>query len=463
MRKRLAVKISLAILGIVVIVILPLLFTMQQLFFDFYCKQAENNLLETGQDYARLLNTSSSSGHEAMICLISKNQVVIVNEQGTPIEKSKYVKSVKSPTGADWQSLQKALAGQSVIKNQYSTMFGATGALAMVPFGAGNVAKGAVIMFLPQGDMTKELSKLGWTFGLTGFLAIALASGLAIVLSRRLSLPLKRMADATNRIGQGHYEVVLPVKSEDEIGQLSSAVNDMAANLRHLDTTRKEFLANVSHELRTPLTYIRGYSDLLQQGLIQSDEEKQQCIQTIHDESERIERMIQDLFALAQGDEGTLLIEKQEVDLTQVIVTVLGRVQQRARDKRITVTFDQEHSHRVEADPQRIKQVLFNLLDNAIRFTADGGGKIQVLLQEEGEQVTVSISDTGIGIPEEDLPYIWERLYRVEKSRTRVQGGTGLGLSIVKQIVDLHGGSVQATSVEGKGTTISFTLPRGHL
>jgi two-component system, OmpR family, sensor histidine kinase BaeS len=456
-RKHLAVKISLSILGIVLIIILPLLFTVQQLFLDAYCKQAERNLLEKGQEYARLLSTST--GHGSAICRLSTNQVVIVNSTGTPIEKSRSVSHVHTPTGADLQSLQKALSGQPVIKSQYSTMFGATGALAIVPFGQGNAIQGAVVMFLSQNDMLQALSKVGWTFALTGFLAIALASGLAVILSNRLSQPLKRMADAAKRIGQGHYEIVLPVKGEDEIGQLSSAVNDMATNLRHLDTTRKEFLANVSHELRTPLTYIRGYSDLLQQGLIQSDEEKQRCIQTIHEESERIERMIQDLFALAQGDEGTLKIEKKEVDITKLIVTLMLRVQQRARDNHVTVTFTPERPCLVLADPQRIEQVLFNLLDNAIRFTPDGGN-IQVLLHDEQDGVTVSISDTGIGIPEEELPYIWERLYRVEKSRSRVQGGTGLGLSIVKQIVELHGGLVHASSIEGEGSTISFTLPR---
>lgn len=259
-------------------------------------------------------------------------------------------------------------------------------------------------------------------------------------------------------MSRGDYSSKVEITGDDEVGKLGEAINELAANLQHLETSRKQFLADVSHELRTPMSYIRGYSQVLAEGLVQSPKEKEDYLRIIHDESIRLEGLINDLFTLAQSDAGMLKIVKQPIQLEDVVYSVVDRMRKKAEDKEIEIQVSVSPLPRIDADSARLEQVLVNLIDNAIRYTPPRG-RIEVSLIRLADWAEVKVSDTGVGIPAKDLPHIWDRLYRVEKSRSRVGGGTGLGLSIVKQIVEAHGGTVQAESAENVGTTITVRIP----
>lgn len=297
-----------------------------------------------------------------------------------------------------------------------------------------------------------------WLVILAGLGAVLLASGLTLFLSQRLARPLVQMEAATKEISKGNYQMMVPIHGEDEIARLGRAINELALHLDHMESSRKEFLADISHELRTPLSYIRGYSQVLFEHLVQTESEKDQYLRIIYDESERIEQLIENLFSLAQADEGILRVTKETVDITHLIDTVVQRLQRKAAEKKIQIRNSAQETIFVFADPMRIEQVMFNLMDNAIRYNRDGG-LVLVNMIKETTQVRITVYNTGAGIPEADLPFVWDRLYRVEKSRSRKLGGTGLGLAIVKQIVEQHDGTVDVVSQEGAGTTFSFTLP----
>ncbi|KUO95838.1 hypothetical protein ATW55_15190 [Ferroacidibacillus organovorans] len=200
-----------------------------------------------------------------------------------------------------------------------------------------------------------------WLIILAGIGSVMLASGLTLFLSNRLASPLIQMESVTKEISKGNYHKTVPVQGEDEIARLGRAINDLARHLDHLESTRKEFLADISHELRTPLTYIRGYSQVLFEHLVSSENEKDEYLKLIFDESERIEQLIVNLFSLAQADEGTLRVSPEPVDIAHLADKVIRRMQRKAADKSVTLQLVAKVSPVVSADPLRIEQVLFNL------------------------------------------------------------------------------------------------------
>jgi two-component system sensor histidine kinase BaeS len=291
--------------------------------------------------------------------------------------------------------------------------------------------------------------------------AVLLAVGLTVFLSQRLTRPLVRMIAMTQDIARGRYQTRIPTRGNDEVARLGEAINELARHLDRLDTTRKEFLADVGHELRTPLTYMRGYAQVLYDGLAKTPDEVRQYLKIIYEETQRVERLVQDLFVLAQADAGMRNAHREPVDLAELVVQVAERFRPKAGEKGIVLAVQKGAAPTVEVDPARIEQAVFNLLDNALRYTP-AGGLVTVNVAAQGDGVEITVQDSGPGIPPEELPYIWDRLYRVDKSRSREHGGTGLGLSIVKHIAELHGGRVTADSRVGSGTTMRLDLPVRH-
>lgn len=229
--------------------------------------------------------------------------------------------------------------------------------------------------------------------------------------------------------------------------------------LRTLENLRRDFVANVSHELRTPISNIKGYAETLLDGAIDDEENAQEFVKIIHEETDRLAKLIADILSLSGIESGKLdmVFEACSIkDLTERVVDGLSR---KAADKEISIKIDLGGKEtKVSADEARITQVLLNLIENAIKYSLPGG-RIRIWAEERDNFLQVNVEDTGIGIPEEDQPRIFERFYRVDKARSREQGGTGLGLSIVKHIVQEHGGEVSVKSAPGQGSTFSFSLP----
>jgi two-component system phosphate regulon sensor histidine kinase PhoR len=234
-------------------------------------------------------------------------------------------------------------------------------------------------------------------------------------------------------------------------------IQDVTEHHRY-EELRREFVANVSHELKSPLTGIQSMTETLLAGAIHDAMNNERFIRLIDEEAQRLSRLIEDLLSLSQLESRAEPLRRSRLELKPLIDSVLSSLRPGIDQRRLTVSVDCPRGLTVNADPDRLRQVFVNLIDNAIKYNKDGGA-ISICATQDSDRVTVTVADTGIGIPQPDLPRVFERFYRVDKARSRELGGTGLGLSIVKHIVDTHGGTVSVTSEPGTGCAFSFTLP----
>lgn len=228
--------------------------------------------------------------------------------------------------------------------------------------------------------------------------------------------------------------------------------------LRALEELRKEFVANVSHELRTPLAAIKSFAETLRRGALNDKEVRTEFVQTIEEQADRLTGIVDDLLELAAIEGGRRPLKPVDLELSASASSVLAALKPLAEPGGVVLACAVPAGLRVRADASALERVLRNLVENAVKYNREGG-RVEVSAAAEGPFVRVIVTDSGLGIPEADLPRVFERFYRVDKARSREKGGTGLGLSIVKHLVDALGGTVRAESEEGKGSVFSFTLP----
>jgi two-component system, OmpR family, sensor histidine kinase BaeS len=284
---------------------------------------------------------------------------------------------------------------------------------------------------------------------------VALGAITAWWLVRRVLRPLERLAQATQRIAAGDLAARVPDPPDEELREVARAFNRMAATLERVEQLRTALVEDVAHELRTPLTGLRGYTEALADGVVEPTPE---MLQTMHAEIERLTRLVEDLDVLARRESAARARVRAEIDLANVIRGALALAEPDLAARSIVVRIDEEPNlPPLLAEPDGIGQVVANLVQNAGRYTTDGG-EITVRLRSDGSAIRCSIANTGPEIPSDELPLIWERLHRVDRSRTRSTGGAGIGLAIVRHIVEAHGGDVGADSDAGL-TTIWFRLP----
>jgi signal transduction histidine kinase len=289
---------------------------------------------------------------------------------------------------------------------------------------------------------------------LAGLAAVCLSLFLGAILTYQLLKPLDDMAAAAVRITKADdLSRRLPdTGRHDEIGRLTMVLNGTLERLERLFHSRQRFLADVSHELRTPLTTIRGNVDLMRH----IGEVDPEAFDVIQDELKRMTRLVDDLLLLARADTGSLPIQQNPVELDSLFLDVYRQV--KSIEQSVNISLQNVDQVTVLGDEDRLKQLLLNLIDNAIKYTPDGGAVMLGLSKENGTAI-VEIRDSGIGIPKEDLPRIFDRFYRVDKARSRAQGGSGLGLSIAKWIATAHGGEIRVESQVGEGSVFYITLP----
>ena len=304
---------------------------------------------------------------------------------------------------------------------------------------------------LPETSLPSINRFLIWT----GLLAVGLAAVLTFFLSRRILAPVEGLSRAARALARGEFSRRVPVTSRDEVGELGRTFNTMAAELATTEEVRRSLVADVAHELRTPLSNIRGYLEGIRDGVVTANPD---TLDSMHEEVLLLTRLIEDLQELALAESGQMNLYLQPCDLVELTRKAVAGAQPNAESKGITLTLDIADEAPVNADPERIGQVLRNLLANATNYT-DTGGTVKVALHRSDGHVQVRVEDTGAGIAEADLPYVFERFYRVDKSRSRSTGGVGLGLTIAKRLIEAHGGRMAVESAVGKGSTFSFTLP----
>lgn len=311
--------------------------------------------------------------------------------------------------------------------------------------------------------------RAGVTYAL-GLAAVSAALTAVIVswfVARQVVQPVREMVTASQRIAEGDYHSRVHVPGGpapddmDELAQLALRFNQMANRLDQVETMRSQLIGDVAHELRTPLTTIKGSMEGLMDGVLPANEE---TFVRIHQEADRLQRLVMDLQELSRVEARATELHLQPVRLEDLIQMTLERLGRQLEEKQVVVTFSPPATlPPVLADPDRIQQVLTNLLGNALQYTP-AEGRVEVCIRTIDHEVEVSIADTGIGIPPEDLPNIFTRFYRVEKSRSRAGGGSGVGLTVAKHLVEAHGGRIWAESGgKGQGSTFHFTLPKDSL
>ncbi len=287
-------------------------------------------------------------------------------------------------------------------------------------------------------------------------LAVGVAVAIAFVISRRVLSPVRALTLAVQRLGHGDLGQRVEVNDRGEMGDLAGAFNTMAGDLERADRVQRQMIGDIAHELRTPLSNIRGYVEAIRDRVVEPDES---TIATIDEEATLLSRLVDDLQDLSIVEAGQLALEIQPEDPLALIQQATNAIRTRAAARGIELdTRVPDLLPLVAIDYHRISQVLRNLLDNAIAQTGQGG-TVTLAATEKGGIVEMAVSDTGAGIPEEDLPKIFDRFYRADKSRTRATGGSGLGLTISKGLVEAHGGTMWVESEPGEGSTFTFTLP----
>jgi two-component system, OmpR family, sensor kinase len=300
-------------------------------------------------------------------------------------------------------------------------------------------------------------------------IAGVIALFLGAILFLQITSPLRRLKKAANAIAQGDLSQRVIIQSHDELADLGQSFNRMADSLNQAELSRRHMVADVAHELRTPIAVIQANIEGMQDGVLPFDQDQ---IGLIHDETMLLSRLVDDLRLLSSAESGELKLEQNKVDPGKLVNGVVERMQPQAARKGIIILSEAAQGlPEVYIDSDRITQVLNNLVSNAMRYTPDSGRiTVQVSASDSNNFIQVSVSDTGLGIDPIDLPYIFDRFYRADQSRTRASGGSGLGLAIVKQLVEAHGGEVKAESPAFQpagsqvyGTRITFTLPVLHL
>lgn len=284
---------------------------------------------------------------------------------------------------------------------------------------------------------------------------VLLALTLALLLSRNLAQPIAKVNETAKELAKGKYDITFEGGGYREISELNDTLNYTAVELSKVEGLRRELLANISHDLRTPLTMITGYAEMMRDL---PGENTPENVQVIIDEASRLTRLVNDLLDLSNLQAGAQKLSPADFCLTRMVRDTIGRINQMTGVSGYHVSFQAEEEAWVHADEMKISQVLYNLLGNAINYTGEDRS-VMVTQQTEDGWVQIQVTDTGEGIPEDKLLYVWDRYYKLDKTHKRAAVGTGLGLSIVKNVLELHNARFGVTSEVGKGSTFWFALP----
>lgn len=326
-----------------------------------------------------------------------------------------------------------------------------------VPMERENKVIGVVRAWTRVGDYQSSLSHIrrATLLGIVG--ASAMSVVISLLLAKALIIPIRRMRALSHRIAKGHFATRIESRGSDELALLATDLNTMASQLCDLQNTRREFMGNVSHDLRSPVSNIRITSEVLERRAERLGDDSVRLFQTIVLETERLERMIDELMELSAIESGTLILHKEPFEARQLLEELVQGTSRQAEEKRLTIGILADPGLCVVADRDRLGRAIMNILDNAVRFTQPGG-QIVVSADIENDGLVIKVSDTGIGISDSDMGRVFERFYRTDKARSQ-KGGTGIGLAIVKHIVEAHGGNAEVRSREGHGSTFSIRLP----
>lgn len=356
------------------------------------------------------------------------------------------------------QDLSRMLNGESVFRVQeWSASLDMNVVMAGFPLVHEFETIGGILMYAPLDRVTRDVLRMNLYLGGIALGALLLGTLIILHATRRIVRPIQDMHKAAVKLASGERTAAIPVSTYDEIGRLASAFNHMQTQLQHTEEARRDFVANVSHELRTPLTSIRGFLQGMLDGIIPQSEAKEHLLRMM-DEVMRLNKLTGEILELARLQTGTTHMIKERTNLRELAIETVASLQGLLTGGSLKMTLKPGEDVYAYIDPDRIRQVLVNLLGNAVKFTPDGGS-IEVTIAKKGEEAIIKVVDTGIGIPKDELLGIFDKFHRVDKSGNPAYGGSGLGLNIARTIVELHRGRIEAASERGAGTAFTVHLP----
>lgn len=387
--------------------------------------------------------------------IVSEYEVIVVDQLEDLSSYFPYKINYENLVGnADRESLNK---GAYIMKKGYVEELDREIIGAIFPIKSETGLNGFIYIYVPLAaiqDVFRESIPLLIIVGTLFFFILFLVLNQAW---QSLFRPLQELQRLSAEVSKGNYSSRIETDRGDEIGQLANAFNMMSLSLEEQEKRKKEFTSNLVHELRTPLTYIGGYTHVLKEKIYSSPEEAKSYLTTIEKETVRLNKLINDLVELNHLQEELYVLVEEPIVIAQIILDTLDLFNILIAEKRLELHLDIEEDLILTGDSQRIQQVFYNIIDNAVKYSSDEG-KLTVQLTSSGEIVEFSVTNEGIGILEEDISRIGERFFRTDKARNRITGGSGLGLSIVKEIIRLHGGtfSIESNPVTGTTVTVRF-------
>lgn len=413
-----------------------------------------SRLLATGSNHRDVLTEYYSDTTMEHIVLMEKEgerEAIITDRHGKVLHSSeediaeleKYI-----PAGSDSN-----LEADKILVSDWE---GLPYIISAHPYQVDSGQSGYIIMFQSTRPIEQLVGKLNMYFGLAGVTSIVALFIIYAALSKFLTRPLIQMKEATEKLSEGDFNVSLPYIGNDELGELSGSIQKLANDLERLKTERNEFLASIAHELGTPLTYIIGYLKVaMRQGI--NEKELKHYLAIIAEESDRMKELVKNLLDLAKTDENAFTVSKEYFTARPFFEDIFKFVKPSFNLKKIRLELICEENFEIYADPLRLEQIILNLLDNAFKYSKEQS-VVEIKVFNKGKKVAISIQDFGIGIPSKEVEFVFEKLYRVEKSRSRTSGGSGIGLAIVKELVEAHDGSIEVESNLGSGSTFTIFI-----
>lgn len=437
-----------------------------------YLDDSEQQMLSVANDVDTLLSFYKSNyltfNQMAAQILVkaetNKDVIWIVNSDGTvwqAVDPSGQTSVTNEEIQMYFEDMIAELQKGNAVKvvTEESNFFNTPVITVAKPVMSDTAVTGYVFVHKKIGELEASLMAMYRQIVLAACISAALGIILTYLFSKSMLRPLSVVNTGAKQLAKGRFDIRLDVSSKDEIGQLADTFNSVASELRKYEATRESLVANVSHELRSPLTSMQG----LLQGVIDGTiprEEAQHYLGVVLDETKRLGLLISDMLDLAKIESGQFPMQIEKVELSELLRRTLITFESKIEAKRLEVSVDlPDEKQYVYADENRLKQVLHNVIENAIKFVNEGG-ELKVSTSATEASIFVNINNSGEPIPREDLPYLFDRFYKIDKSHSRAKEGTGIGLSIVKNILKEHGQKIWVTSNAQDGTTFTFTLKK---
>ncbi|WP_130859640.1 sensor histidine kinase [Gracilibacillus phocaeensis] len=453
-------KLGATILFLQLIILIPLGYVILQLILNYSVNQTETQLIRLSENYATQVEDLESPENMQLLehlTTMTDTSAAILDQNGDMVLQTNWNDDITEEILENPQ-IQQLESGETIVE-EYN--FNGSNYLKVAqPITNQNGTQGSVVLFSSFGLISNSIHNIIVLVVLASLGAVILAIGFTIFISKKLGSPLIAMEKVTKQISeQKDFSLRVDYKANDEIGSLAQAINHLSETLERYQTNRNEFFSNITHELKTPLTYVKGYANAVRHEIYQSKEERDEFLEIIEDESDHISNLMDDLTDMSKIEEGKIDLNKENLHMNQLAKEILKRSHFKAADKGLKLHLSvPDHDVVLKADRSRIDQILTNLVENAVRYTETG--QITLKIRDLSSDVWIEVIDTGIGIKQEDVPYLFERFYRVDKSRSRANGGTGLGLAIVKHLVEMHEGTIKIDSQFNEGTTFSLRFPK---